>query len=192
MAPEEPAAPAGAAAPAPRAGEPTETISAPVPEVTIAPRPLVEPCPEHYLERALSPPSLVAPSARGADCSVLQADAEEDLYEVRRQLRDELEAEEAARQEKEMNLPPLVPRPSDHTRAEHSHPQRFARPHAVFNRRQPIEIKTDEQGNEECFFGIPKLVHKSPATTSRPYQPKSYGQNFVSTRDLSAERRKDA
>lgn len=167
--------------------EPIETISAPVPEVTIAPEPapaptiaprppvepyLSEPYPEHCLERGPSPSSLVAPSARGADCSVLQADGEEDPYEVRRQLREELEAEEAERQEKEMNLPPLVPRPSDHTRQEHSHIERAARVSGIFNRRAPVEF--DE--TKEDYFGLPRLARQPPKVTSKPHEPRSYAK----------------
>jgi hypothetical protein len=161
---------------------PEKAISAPAPSPIAARLPVAEPYPEHCIESGPAPASPSSQKREGNLALPFNEEAgedQEDLYDVRAQLRDELEAEEAARQEKEMNLPPLVPSPRDHSRSEHTC---LARPHAVFSRRGPVEIKTDEEGNEETYFGIPKLKHRPSPIMSRPYQPKSYGENVVSTR----------
>jgi len=113
-------------------------------------------------------------------------DAARAFAELRREeLLNELEAEaEEDEEEPRQSRKHLqtVPSPSDYTRKEHPKPAQHARLHAVFNRRGPVEFETDESGEEKLFFGIPRLHHKQPHTTSRPYQPKSYGQNRLSTR----------
>ena len=151
MAPEEPA---------------KATIPAPA-QAPIALRPPVAlPYPDECLE--LTPPSspLVAEEYTLEDLEGM------DSNEVRRQLREELEAEEADRQEKELNLPPFVPAPGDHTTREHSHLQRDVRVSAVFNRRGPVELDED-RGD---FFGIPRLARQPPKTITKPYEPRSYAQ----------------
>lgn len=75
-----------------------------------------------------------------------------------------------------------VPTPSDYTHREHVGPLQHARMHAIFDRRQDVEFEEDETGEPKLFFGIPRLRHGQPHTTSRPYQPKSFGQNRLSTR----------
>jgi hypothetical protein len=102
----------------------------------------------------------------------LQAEDEEDLYEVRRQLREELEDEEAERQEREMNLPPEVPRTSDYTHSEHSHLQRDVRVSAVFNRRGPVELDED-RGD---FFGLPRLRRQPQKVVTKPHEPRSFAK----------------
>jgi len=109
--------------------------------------------------------------------------------ENRKILKAELEEEVELQKLRESELPALVPAPRDHARAEHAHPQDIARPHAVFDRRKPVEIKTDEDGNEECFFGIPRLQHKPPVTKSRAYEPKSYGGFSISSKDLNVRQK---
>lgn len=113
-------------------------------------------------------------------------DAARAFAELRREeLLNELEAEaEEDEEEPRQSRKYLqkVPSPSDYTRKEHVKPAQHARLHAVFNRRGPVEFETDENGEEKCFFGIPRLHHKQAQTTSRPYQPKSYGANRLSTR----------
>jgi len=103
----------------------------------------------------------------------------------REELLNEIEEEESEEeQEPRQSKKHLqkVPTPSDYTRREHPKPAQHARLHAVFNRRGPVEFETDENGEEKCFFGIPRLHHKRSQTTCRPYQPKSYGANRLSTR----------
>ena len=156
----------------------------------IAPRPPVgEPTPARYLERG---PALASPSEGYGNLSVpLEGEDIEptpDPREVRQRLKNELIAEEEARQEKELTCRPLSPPPRPW--GEHPNVQQLARPHAVFSRRGPAEIKTDEEGNEESFFGIPKLVHKPPVTKSRAYEPKSYGGFSLSTKDINVRRKK--
>lgn len=150
---------------------PIEVIPAPVSTPIAARPPIPEKTPARYLERG---PAL----ASHPKDEVPHPLEEKTTIDPR----EELLNEEADRKEREENSPPEVPRPGDYSRSEHAHPQSLARPHAVFSRRGPVEIKTDGEGNEETFFGIPRLVHKTPATTSRPYEPKSFGQNVVSTR----------
>lgn len=169
--------------------EPIETISAPAPEVTIAPEPapaptiaprppgaaytIGEPYPEHCIE---SGPALASSSKDEASLPH-PSDGEEieptpDPREVRQRLKNELIAEEEARQEKELNLPPFVPHPSDHTRQEHSHIERAARVSGIFNRRAPVEF--DE--TKEDYFGLPRLARQPPKVTSKPHEPRSYAK----------------
>ncbi len=103
----------------------------------------------------------------------------------REELLNELENEaEEAEEEPRQSRKHLqkVPTPSDYTRREHTKPSQNARLHAIFNRRGPVEFEVDENGEEKCFFGIPRLHHKQPHTTCRPHVPKSYGANRLSTR----------
>ena len=97
------------------------------------------------------------------------------------QLKQELEEEQRALEEMERSQPPMVPLIESHPYREARHLERDIRISAVFNRRGPVQL--DE---EATFYGIPRLKHSKPAVIeSRPYQPRSYGRNSLSTRDLS-------
>lgn len=177
--PESPAKPVSA-----KAGSPPEV-----------PTPALTPRPKAPGEGPLPFP-LVAKEEVAVPIPIEELERDEALKELhtknRAALREELETEEEARKLRESELPGLVPAPRDHARSEHAHPQELARAHAVFDRRKPVEIKTNEDGNEDCFFGIPRMQHRPSTTTSRPYHGKSYGGNVMSTRDLSVKRKKMA
>jgi hypothetical protein len=100
--------------------------------------------------------------------------------ELLNELEEEVEEEEQEPRRSKKHLQ-KVPSPSDYTHREHPMPAQHARLHAVFNRRGDVEFETDESGEEKLFFGIPRL-RKAPLTICRPYQPKHYGQNRLSTR----------
>ena len=95
------------------------------------------------------------------------------------ELGQELIEEQHAIEELERSLPPMVPCTESRPYREARHLEKDIRVSAVFNRRQPVELDEDRD-----FFGIPCLHHK-PVTTSRPYHPRSYGRNTISTKDLS-------
>lgn len=103
-----------------------------------------------------------------------------EIIETGEQLREELIEEQRAIEELERSMPALVPCTVDHPYREHRHLERDVRISGVFNRREPVEF--DE--NDATYFNIPKLKRKPPATTSRPYQPRQYGRNTISVRDL--------
>jgi len=171
-APQSPAKPVSA-----KAGSPPPEV--PTPALTPRPKPPL-------------PSPLVVKEDVAVPFSDEEIEREEALRELhtknRAALREELETGEELRKLKEEELPGLVPAPSG--RGEHPHVQQLARPHAVFSRRGPAEIKTDEEGNEESFFGIPKLIHKPPVTKSRAYEPKSYGGFSISSKDINVRRKK--
>jgi len=105
---------------------------------------------------------------------------QQEIIETAAELREELVAEEIALQELERSLPALVPCTADHPDREHRHLERDVKISAVFNRRGPAEIDEDRD-----FYGIPRMKHSQPAAVvSRPYQPRRYGQNVISSRDL--------
>jgi len=105
---------------------------------------------------------------------------QQEIIKTAAELREELVAEEIALQELERSLPALVPCTADHPYREHRHLERDVKISAVFNRRGPAEIDEDRD-----FYGIPRLKHSQPAAVvSRPYQPRRYGQNVISSRDL--------
>ena len=100
------------------------------------------------------------------------------------ELREELIEEEAALQEMEAKLPPLIPSIGEHIGKEARHLERDIRVSAVFDRRADVEL--DE---EATFYGIPKMMRKVAEVRSRPYQPRRYGQNSISSRDLSIRKK---
>lgn len=102
--------------------------------------------------------------------------------ELLRELDEESEEEEQEPERQSRKHLQTVPSPSDYTRKEHVKPAQNAHVHAVFNRRGAVEFEENEDGEPVTFYGIPRLQHKQPHTTCRPYQPKSYGQNRLSTR----------
>jgi hypothetical protein len=103
-----------------------------------------------------------------------------EITKVSEELRQELIEEEAALQELERSLPPLVPCTASRPHRERSHIERDVRVSGIFSPRSPIELDEDRS-----FFGIPCMKHPQPVTMSRPYQPRRYGQNVLSSRDLS-------
>lgn len=109
---------------------------------------------------------------------------EEEITKTSAELREELEDESRAIEELESSMPPMVPSIGEHPGREARHIEQDIRISAVFNRRQPVEFKTDDEGREKSYFGIP-CMHHSPTTTCKPYQPRQYGRNSLSTRDLS-------
>ena len=104
-----------------------------------------------------------------------------EIIEIGEELKQELIEEEAALQEMERSQPPMVPCTESRPYRERRHLERDVRVNAIFNRRGPVQL--DE---EATFYGIPRLKHSKPAVIeSRPYQPRQYGRNSLSTRDLS-------
>lgn len=112
-----------------------------------------------------------------ADEELLQ----QEINKTSEELRQELEDERLALEELERSMPPLVPCTGDHPHRERRHLERDIKVSAIFNRRGAVEL--DEEG--ATYFNIPKLKHKPPAIVSRPYQPRQYGRNVLSTRDLT-------
>ena len=107
-----------------------------------------------------------------------------EIIEIGQELKEELLAEEAALQEMEAKLPPLIPSIGEHIGKEARHLERDIRVSAVFDRRADVEL--DE---EATFYGIPKMMRKVAEVRSRPYQPRRYGQNVISSRDLSIRKK---
>ena len=105
----------------------------------------------------------------------------QEMIRTGEQLKQELEEEQRALEEMERSQPPMVPLIESHPYREARHLERDIRISAVFNRRGPVQL--DE---EATFYGIPRMKHSKPAVIeSRPYQPRQYGRNSLSTRDLS-------
>ena len=148
--------------------------------------------PEHAPEAPLSVIPLPEPIA--VPMPVPDIEKEKQLQEThfvnKRILRQQLEDELALQRLKEEGLPDEVPGPEAHCGAGHPHVQQLARAHAVFDRRKPVEIKTDKDGYEEDFFGIPRLQHKPSAIKSQPYEPKSFGGFSISSKNLNVRERK--
>lgn len=88
---------------------------------------------------------------------------EQDRQQTRAELRQELEDGEAAKLEAEENLPPLVPDPGDYGRSEK---RPVARVHALFNRREDVEL--DES---KTYYGIP-IMRRQQKVTVAPYAKK--------------------
>lgn len=109
---------------------------------------------------------------------------QQEIIKTAAELREELVAEEIALQEMEAKLPPLIPSIGEHPGREARHLDRDIRVSGIFSPRSPIEL--DENRD---FFGIPCMKRKPPATTCRPYQPRRYGQNVLSTRNLSIRKK---
>jgi hypothetical protein len=107
---------------------------------------------------------------------------EQEIAETAEELRQEL-LEEAALQEMESALPPLVPCTEDRPYREHRHLEKDVRVSAIFNRRGAVELE------DRDFFGIPRMKHSKPVTTSRPYQPHNYGRNVLFSRDLTIRKK---
>jgi len=105
---------------------------------------------------------------------------QKEIVKTAAELGQELIEEQHAIEEMERSMPLLVPCTESRPYRERRHLEQDVRVSAIFNRRQAVEL--DENRD---FFGIPCLRHSSPVTTSRPYQPRQYGRNVLSTRDLS-------
>ena len=95
------------------------------------------------------------------------------------ELREELEDERRAIEELERSMPPLVPCTGDHTHREHRHLERDVKVSGIFNRRADVELE------DRSYFGIPRMKHPQPVTICRPYQRRNFGQNVISSKDLS-------
>jgi len=105
---------------------------------------------------------------------------QQEIVKTAAELSAELEEERLVLEELERSLPALVPCTADHPYREHRHLERDVKISAVFNRRSPVELDEDRD-----FYGIPRMTHRQPAAVvSRPYQPRRYGQNVISSRDL--------
>lgn len=111
-----------------------------------------------------------------ADEKLLEAE----ITKTAKELREELLEEEAALQEMERSMPPLVPL-TDRPHRAHRHVEQDIRVSGIFSFRAAIEL--DEEG--ATYFNIPKLKRNPPAIVSRPYQRRNFGQNVISSRDLS-------
>ena len=103
-----------------------------------------------------------------------------EIIEAGEQLREELEEERLALEELERTLPPLIPSIGNRPHREARHLERDIKVSAIFDRRADVEL--DE---EATFYGIPKMMRKVAEVRSRPYQPRRYGQNSISSRDLN-------
>jgi hypothetical protein len=109
----------------------------------------------------------------------------QEIIETGEQLKQELIDEQAAIEEMERSQPPLVPCTASRPHRERRHLERDVKVSAIFNRRAPVELDEDRD-----FYGIPRLKHSKPAAIeSRPYQPRQYGRNVLSTRDLSVRQK---
>lgn len=115
-----------------------------------------------------------------ADEEMLQ----KEIAKTGEELREELIEEQRALEEMERNQPALVPLIESRPYRERRHLDRDVRVSGIFSPRSPIEL--DENRD---FFGIPCMKRKPPATTCRPYQPRRYGQNVLSTRNLSIRKK---
>ena len=164
---------------------PIEPISAPASTPIAARPPIPEKTPEHYLERgpvssnasldiklSIEDSSIAANASPEKRLSIKEAGRDQDPREVRRQLRQELETQEELRKEREENSPPEVPRTSDYSRSEHSHPERNARISAVFSKRGEVQLDPDDKD----FFGIPRLAKQPQKVVTKPYEPKTYAK----------------
>ena len=108
-----------------------------------------------------------------------------EMIEVGKELREELIEEQAAIEEMERSLPPMVPCTASRPYRERRHLDRDVRVNAIFNRRAPVELDEDRD-----FYGIPRMKHSKPAVIeSRPYQPRSFGRNVITTTDLSIRKK---
>ncbi len=116
-----------------------------------------------------------------------EAMLQQEIAQVAAELGQELIEEQHAIEELERSMPPLVPL-TDRPHRTHRHIEQDIRVSAVFNRRQPVEFKTDDEGHEKSYFGIP-CMHHSPTTTCRPHQTRQYGRNTLSTTDLHVRQR---
>ena len=137
-----------------------------------------------------SPPLVALSYQEPVAVPLEETEREEALRELhaenRKILKAELEDEEEERKLKEAELPALVPSPSDHSRAEHAHPQQLARVTGIFTRRgSPPELE-----EEKVYYGIPAMQRKSSTTITRPHEVTHFGSNVLSTRDLSVRQKK--
>jgi hypothetical protein len=110
---------------------------------------------------------------------------QQEITKTAAELKQELLEEEAALQELERSLPPLIPSIGNRPHREHRHIEQDIQVSGIFSFRAPIEL--DEEG--ATYFNIPKLKRKPPAIVSRPYQPRQFGRNILSTRDLSVHQK---
>jgi hypothetical protein len=46
------------------------------------------------------------------------------------------------------------------------------------------ECMPHELEEEKTYFGLPVLKRKAPLTTSQPHQPRSFGANVITTREI--------
>jgi len=106
---------------------------------------------------------------------------QQEIAKTAEELRQELIEEEAALQEMQASLPPMVPLTADRPHRAHRHIEQDIRVSGILSFRAPIEL--DEEG--ATYFNIPKLKRKPPAIVSKPYQQRNFGQNVISSRDLS-------
>ncbi len=104
---------------------------------------------------------------------------QQEITKTAKELREELEEEQAAIKEMEASLPPLIPSIGDRPHRAARHMEKYIRVSGIFNHRQAVQLDEDRS-----FFGIPRLKHSSPVTICRPYQPRSYARNSISSRDL--------
>ena len=108
---------------------------------------------------------------------------QQEIAKTAEDLREELEEERLALEEMQRSLPPLVPLIESQPHREARHLERDIKVSGIFSPRSPIELDEDRY-----FFGIPCLRHK-PVTNSRPYQPRSFGRNVITTTDLSIRKK---
>lgn len=139
---------------------------------------------EHQQQQSIEKPIAAVPKIQKRIAEELFEDEEllqQEIIKTAAELREELEDERLALEEMERSMPPLVPSIGNRPHREHRHMERDVRVSAIFNRRADVELE------DRDFYGIPRMKHSSPVTTtSRPYQPRQYGRNVLSTtKDLS-------
>ena len=126
----------------------------------------------------------VVPPKRRREIEKILASEEllqKEIAKTAAEIEQELIDEQAALEEMERTQPALVPLIESRPYREARHLEKDIRISAVFNRRAPVELDEDRD-----FYGIPRMKHSKPAVIeSRPYQPRQYGRNSLSTRDLS-------
>lgn len=129
-----------------------------------------------------------APPKRRREIEKILASEEllqKEIAKTAAEIEQDLIAEQAAIEELERSQPPMVPCTESRPHREARHMEKAARVNAVFDRREPVQLDEDRD-----FYGIPRMKHSKPAAIeSRPYQPRQYGRNVLSTRDLSVRQK---
>jgi len=142
---------------------------------------------EHQQQQSIENPIAPIPKMQKKIAEELFQDEElleAEIIKSAQELREELIEEQHAIEEMERSMPPLIPSIGNRPHREHRHMERDVRVSAIFNRRADVELE------DRDFYGIPCLKHISPVTiTSRPYHPRRYGRNVVSSTDLSVHQK---
>lgn len=142
---------------------------------------------EHHQQQSIEKPIAPIPKMQKRIAEELFADEEllqQEIAKTTAELGQELIEEQHAIEEMERSMPPMVPCTESRPYRERRHIERDVRVSGIFSPRSPIELDEDRS-----FFGIPCLKHNQPVTTCRPYQQRNFGQNVISSRDLSVHQK---